>query len=239
MRKILLILVAVCVITVVAASLLVWHLNSSPPASSYQKSINRNLGSHDETNALYTAESIDYLTILSTERFSGSSNPQDYLNPGSYLAYTYANFIDKEVIDYYEARYHGLEGKGGPKYPQAVKMTYYANATHRSEFRMFNTPAPEGAAWHNVTIVMSTPEGLVKFNSGHMRFFLRNESGYQMLDWGFDVSFSDCYVVEMKLSYSEFYAPLAAFWSDVYQIVVLDRNFEPVLICVESGRVVA
>jgi hypothetical protein len=112
--------------------------------------------------------------------------------------------------------------------------------TKRSEFRIFNSPAPEGVTWYNTTIVISAPDGsfLLK-DPGHMQLFYINQSGYQMIEQGYDFSFSDCYVVEMKLVYSEIYAPVAAFWSDVDQIVVLDRNFVPVLLCVESRGTVA
>ena len=60
-----------------------------------------------------------------------------------------------------------------------------------------------------------------------------------MIEWEYDFNFSDCYVVEMKFVYSEIYAPLAAFFVDIEQIVVLDREFVPVLVGVESGMAVA
>jgi hypothetical protein len=44
--------------------------------------------------------------------------------------------------------------------------------------------------------------------------------------------------VEINLIYSEVYAPIAAFWSNVYQIVVLDQNVETVLIGLESKNLV-
>jgi hypothetical protein len=43
----------------------------------------------------------------------------------------------------------------------------------------------------------------------------------------------------MKLEYSETYAPLAAFFIDIEQIIVLDAEFIPVLVGVESGMAVA
>jgi len=39
--------------------------------------------------------------------------------------------------------------------------------------------------------------------------------------------------------YSEFYAPLAGFFSNTYQIIVLDQNYLPVLVGLESGTAVA
>ena len=60
-----------------------------------------------------------------------------------------------------------------------------------------------------------------------------------MTEWEYNFNFSDCYVVNMKLVYSEYYAPLTAYWSDVDQIVVLDRNFSPVLVGLGSGIAVS
>ena len=57
------------------------------------------------------------------------------------LAYTHANFIDSEVIDYYETRYNNMQGKGDPK---QIELTYEANVTKRSEFRIFNSRTPGG-----------------------------------------------------------------------------------------------
>jgi hypothetical protein len=214
-----------------------WNLSGPQIPRKYERKIVRNFENQEEERALIVAESIDYSSIVSSERFSGSSDPEAYLHPGTYLTYTYANFIDSEVINYYEARYGNLQGKGDPK---QIELTYEANATKRSEFRIFNSPSPEGVTWHNTTIVISQLDGSFYLrSSGQMKIFYRNQSSFQMTEWGYDFNFSDCYVVEMKLVYSEIYAPLAAFWSDVYQIVVLDQNFVPVLLGVESQNIVA
>jgi hypothetical protein len=226
-------LIAVCIAATVFAVLLMWN----PSNMKYERSIARNFDSQEEERALTIAESTTYSAIVSLDRFDGSSDPEAYLHPGTYLAYTYANFIDSEVINYYETRYDNLQGKGHPK---QIELTYEANATKRTQFRVYNSPAPEGVKWHNITIVISAPDGsaLTK-TSGNMKFFYRNQSSYQMTEWEYDFNFSDCYVVEMKLSYSENYAPTAAFFSDVYQILVLDQNFEPVLLGLESMNAAA
>ncbi len=223
----------------IALFLLIWS-SLSPQIQiplKYERSVVRNNSNQEEKTALAVAESINYSSIVARERFDGSSDPQVYLHPGLYLEYTYANFVDSEVINYYETRYENLQGRGAPK---QIQLTYEAKATKRSEFRIFNSPAPESVNWHNTTIVISAPDGsLESMHSSNLQLFFRNQSAYQTLQWGYDLNFSDCYVVEMKLVYSEVYAPLAAFWSDVYQIVVLDRNFSPVLVALESQKVIS
>jgi hypothetical protein len=236
-RKETLLILAVCLGTLFIASFFIWNLSGPQIPQKYERKIVRNFENQEEERALIVAESINYSSVVSSERFTGSSDPEAYLHPGTYLTYTYANFIDSEVINYYEARYNSLQGKGDPK---QIELNYEANATKQSEFRIFNSPAPEGVTWHNITVVISTSDGSFSLrNSGQMKFFYKNQSSYQMIGWGYDFNFSDCYAVEMKLVYSETYAPLAAFWSDAYQIVVLDQNFVPVLLGVESQNVVA
>ncbi len=222
-------------IGIIVTAILIWD-NTQIPLK-YQKNISRNIDNQEEQTALSTTESINYSTILLKERFIGSSDPEDYLHPGAYLTYTQANFIDSEAIDYYETRYHNMQGKGDPR---QIDLTYEANVTKRSEFRIFNSPAPEGVSWHNTTIVISAPDGsLIRKEPAHMQFFYRNQTGYQMTEWDYDFNFSDCYIIDMKLSYSETYAPVAAFFVDIEQIVVLDQDFKPVLIGVESVMAVA
>ena len=108
-----------------------------------------------------------------------------------------------------------------------------------SDFRIYNSPAPEGVAWHNITVVMSAPNGSVTFNSGQMQFFYKNQSSYEIIQWEYDFNFFNCHVVEMKLSYSEIIGSTAGFFSKVHQIVVLDQNHMPVLVGLESGMAVS
>jgi len=232
-------IVAVGAVALIVISLFVWVQFHPESPHKYERAIARNFDTQEEEKALSAAESINYSAISSLERFDGSSDSEAYLHSGTYLAYTGANFIDTEVINYYQTRYDNLQGKEDPKYPKGIELNYEANVTKFSEFRIYNSPAPEGVTWHNTTIVMSASNGSVSFNSGNMQFFYRNQSDYQLTEWEYDFNFSDCYVVEMKMVYSEYYAPVAAFWSNVNQIVVLDHNFVPVLIGLESGTAVS
>jgi hypothetical protein len=232
-----LLIIAVCAVAVIVMSLFVWIQFHPEISNKYKKSIVRNFDNQDEETALSAAESINYSAIVSLERFDGSSDPESYLHPGTYLAYTSANFIDSEVIDYYETRYNNMQGKRDPK---RIELTYEANVTKRSDFRIFRSPAPQGVTWRNTTIVVSAPDGsLICKDSTNLKIFYRNQSGYQMTEREYDFNFSDCHVIELKLAYSETYAPVAAFFVDIEQIVVLDRDFVPVLVGVASGMAVA
>jgi hypothetical protein len=208
----------------------------------FEKSIARNSATADEEAALAAAEHANYTDIFQTVRFDGSSDPDAYLKPGKYFEYTYANFVDSEVLAYYDTRYESIKGK-----LEAMRLTYEANIHTWSQIRFVNGPTPENQSWRNDSIIISSPNGTIFFRNADytgpswgMEFAYRNGTSYQMLQAGsIDLEFSDCYVVEMKLAYSETYAPLAAFYSEVYQIVLLDKNLVPMLLCVQSENMVS
>ena len=233
-RNLLMITISIVIVAVII-TLFIWESGKIP--LKYNKNFSRNTDTQEEQATLNTVESMNYSSIISKERFIGSTDQDQYLNPKTYLAYTSANFIDSEVLNYYENRFNNLHGKGKP---EQIELTYVANVSKRSEFRVFNSPAPQRVSWHNTTIVISAPDGsLIRKDNGHMQFYYRNNSGYQMIEWDFDFNFSDCQVIEMKLLYSEIYASTAAFFVDIEQIVVIDKYLVPLLIGVKSGMVVA
>jgi hypothetical protein len=228
-------LLAAVVLTAVAFNLLFFPAF----AESYEIHINRNTESPDEAKALAAAESINYSDITKQERFDGSTDPEDYLHPKTYLAYTSANYIDAETLMYYQVRYNDLQGNGKPG---VIKYTYDANVSEYRSLRIYNSPAPEGVAWHNGTIVLagSTINGSVVSKIDAREFYIRNQTGYTLgAGWDYDYNFTDCIVVRMTLEYDEIYAPTAAFFATVNQVVILDRDYKPLLIGVSAGTAVA
>ncbi len=243
MRRKTLLIIAVCIVALVATSLFLWNPLHPQIPLKYERNIHRAIDNQEEANALIAAETANYSAIFSIERFHGSSEPAAYFNPDNYPAETSAQFIDSEVINYYETRYASLQGRGDPK---QIQFKYDANVRVFSQFRVFIKYPPENQTWNNGTTLFLAPDGSVLFQNAYttrpnwgMKLAYKNQSDYQMLQPGFDLNFSDCYIVDMKLMYSELHGVLAAYWSDVYQIVVLDRNFEPVLLGVQSQKVVA
>jgi hypothetical protein len=78
-----LLIIAACLVIVLAASLFTWYTLCS---QNNLKQIDRNFDSQKEETALTTAESINYSQITMLNRFQSSSNPNTYLD------YDYANF---------------------------------------------------------------------------------------------------------------------------------------------------
>jgi hypothetical protein len=205
----------------------------------YEIHINRNVECETEENVLAAAESINYTEATKLERFDGPTDLEDYLHPKTYLAYTFANYIDSETLSYYQARYDGLQGKGKPF---SIEYTYDANVSEYQNFRIYNSPAPEGVAWHNTTIVLDgfTSNGSTVSKCGVMQVYIKNQTGYTLAAaWDYDYNFTNCYVVRMDLEYNEVYAPTAAFFATVNQIVVMDKSHTPLLIGVSAGEAVA
>ena len=95
--------------------------------------------------------------------------------------------------------------------------------------------------WHNTTMVLvtSTANGSVVSTTGAMQIYARNQTGYTLTGWDYDYNFTDCYVVQMELEYNEVYAPTAAFFAYANQLVVLDRNYSPLLIGISASGAVA
>lgn len=204
----------------------------------YEIHINRNTDSQTEQAVLAAAESINYSDVTDLERFNGPIDPEDYLKPKTYLAYTFANYIDSETLSYYQDRYDDLHGKGKP---DVIEYTYNANVSDYQSFRIYNSPAPEGVGWHNTTMVLvgSTANGSFVSTTGAMQVYAKNQTGYTLTGWDYNYNFTGCYVVRMALEYNEVYAPTAVFFTTVEQIVALDRDYSPLLIGVSASGAVA
>lgn len=223
MHKRIVILFTICIIAVFAVSIYVWNTSNSNLG---ELSIVRNFNTPDEERALTATESVDYATITGNGRFDMHGS-EDYKNPGTYISYPYVNFIDKEVLKYYQERYNYQLKQTSPK---GVTLNYMANVTQLTHVHITNDAG---------TLVFYDPDKLISWTptnfrwSSDIRVYYKSQTEYQKLrSDDVDLTFSNCYVIEMKCQYSEYYAPLAAFWADSQQIVILDQNLTPILICI-------
>lgn len=205
-------------------------------AGLYEKSIVRNTDNAEEENALSAAENSNYTDIFNLNKFTGSWDPNDT------WPYTWANFIDAEVIEYYDDRFENLKGA-----PEDTEFRYEADVYTWNQVRMVYVPPPENGSRYDDSIRFVSLNGSLLFrNSDYtgpawgMRFAYRNDSVYRRIQAGeIDFCFSKSYVVEMKLEYSEVWGPLAAFHADVYQIIIVDQDFVPLLLCVQSKKLIS
>ena len=253
MHKKVAVLLAVFIAVITAISLFAtvsFLVTASLPTRNLSRSVIRNFNTDKEESALTAAETADYLAIATSsaieisKRFEGSSDTETYIQPELYRSYMWANFIDLEIINYYQNRYDYQQKQIFR--PRNVTFTYNANVTHLEQLHIFNTIQQEQGTTYSVGsngLIQNEP---VTWNITVITFYdpdksiplltvrpfehilYRNQSEYQTLSKNFDLNFSNCYLVEMNLEYSQISGPVTAFTSIVQQIVVLDQNLVPI-----------
>jgi len=243
-RKIALVISLVIVIFIVISipiSYLIWFRHLRPaPGPSYERGISRKTSNLQELYALAIAETSNYSHIFNVERFSTYNHNETW-------PYTWANFIDTQVIKYYDNRYENLKARTDFTRPEYIRFHYEANVHAWDQIHVVYVPAPEGASTSAGSIqilsqndsVLLKPPQYAGLSSG-MKLAYGNDSEHQVIAGEeIDFSLTKSYVVEMTLTYDEFYNGLAAFFVEVYQIVVVNQSLMPLLFCVESVGVIA
>ena len=241
MRRWAVVLFVVCIVAVFSVSMLAWGLSNGI----FAQLSGRGFGDFDEERVLTAAESVDYVAITNKSRFATSTYDEIYGYPQ-----TFANFVDKEVLDYYQTRYNYQQKQTSPK---NVSIDYVTNVIKLDNVHILT----ETQASH----IPNIPYTAISFydldSSTHLAIdpmpantytdvFCKEQSGYKVLT-GYtvlqsacDSTFSNCYVVEMKFDYHENNGRLLpGFSSRVHQIVVLDQNLVPVWIGISVGHFVS
>jgi hypothetical protein len=197
----------------------------------YNKSITRNADTPEEENALLTAETIDYTGILSVDRFEGSGGFRDWV---------WANFIDAEVVKNYAELIDNLK----PGEYRSASLTYNADVHAVDNIHAVCAPYPENPEYvvdiSRVQLLSANGSVLDEYGAS-TRYAYGNTSGiHEAQASTVDYRFSDCYVVEMRLSL-ELIEPsgdgvgfTAFYQSDIRQTVILDGNLAPLLVCVNE-----
>ena len=236
MRRNVALLVALVIVISISISYLLWfrymHRDTPPP---YERAVIRNTSNVEEANVLTLAENSNYSDIFNLQRFTTWNNNETW-------AYTWANFIDTQVIEYYSDRFENLKGK-----PERIKFHYEVNVSTWDQIRVVYVPAPEGANIYDDAMQILSPNGSVLFENAKytgprwgMQFAHRNDSEYRsIVAEEINFSLSKSYVIEMTLTYNEIWGPLAAFYVKVYQIIIVDQNLVPSLYCVQSNQLIS
>lgn len=239
MRRKIALLIALVIAISLSISYVLWFFYSRP-SGAYERTIIRNTANIEEANALAIAETSNYSDIFNLERFTAWNHNETW-------AYTWANFIDTQVIDYYDDRFENLKGKLGEIKPEGIKFHYEANVSTWDQIRVVYVPAPQGANIYDDAIQILGLNGSVLFENAKytgprwgMQFAHRNGSAYQrIVAEEIDFSLSKSYVIETILTYKEIWGPLAAFSVRVYQIIIVDQNLVPSLYCVQSRQLIS
>jgi len=195
-----------------------------PISREYENTIIRNTSNVEEAIALTVVEYSNCSDIFNLPKF-----PYNYDDKDPWRK-TWASFIDKQVIDYYNQRFESLKNER-----LSIIFHYEANVSTWDQIHVVYVPPPEGENIYDDAIQISNSNGSILFeNTLQARFAYRNDSQYQRITAEIiNFSLAKSYVIEMKLVYDEIHAPLAAFFVDVHQIVIVDEDFVPFLFCVK------
>lgn len=230
----------VCVVIVTVSIAVVVYIavnQNSASKNYYEKSIVRNTHTAEEGNALSVAENLNYTDIFKIDRFMASG--LGYSNLSINSQYAYANFVDAEVLNYYDVRYESLKGR-----IWWVALNYSANASKWDKIHAVYFPPPENESMYPpsavVRVLSSNGTVLNEYYWGNPRYAYGNSSGIQEIQANtVDFEFSSCYVVEMSLEYDEAIGLLAGFQSTVSQTVIVDENLKPLFICLTYAQAVS
>ncbi len=243
-KKVLLLIAPIIVAAVLDQYFLVMNqLGASSSGARFERSIVRKTRNSGEEAALATAESFDYPEIFGLTRFTGGTGhlKQDLQGEDGwpFAIYTWANFIDTQVIEYYDDRFESLNETS-----QGIEFSYHATVMQCGQIRVIYIPPPRNGNTHDDALQVLGSNGSILFRNSKysgpswgMRFACQNDSRYQEIS-AKEINFtvSRGYIVEMSLRYREYYGPLAAFGSIVYQIIVVDEDSIPLLLCVQSAH---
>jgi hypothetical protein len=245
-RKIVLIVTLFIVALVTVSSILVFQLAlKQDNASKCKKSIVRDIDTAEKENALIAAENVNYSGTFGISRFEGwgshndysLGSPEDY-NSSSYPRYAYANFIDSVVIEYYDTRFETLRGK-----PMYMEFNYSANVRVWDKIHAVYVPPPENKDINWARVQLLDTNGTILFDCQAFRTYryaYGSNSGIQEIQAdAIDFEFFNCYIVEMKLRYDEGYGPVSGFFSRVSQTIIVDENFNPLLLFVGSDKIIS
>ena len=240
MRRKIALLIAIVIIVSIPASYFLWslYIRRLGPYI-YEREIVRKPANLQEAMALAVAEYSSYSDIFAKSRLTP-------ISPHDPMAYTWANFIDAEVIQYYNDRFDNFTERIWDK-PQAIEFNYEAKVFTWDQIRVVYVPAPEGTSIYNSKIQVQSLNGSVLLENAPyhgpawgMEFVQWNGHEHQRINANeTDFSLSKGYVVEMSLKYSETWGPLAAFVVDAYQIIVVDEGFVPLLLCIQAGQLIS
>lgn len=214
-------LIALVIVAAVLPAFLVKPLGVNVPNARgrFERSIVRNASNNEEWTALTLAETVDYSEIFKETRFEGRTD---------YQYYAWANFVDFQVVEYYDDRFDARARNNLRGEAEAIEFRYEANVSTWNQIRIECRASAIEIRSLDGTALYETKEF---YPSIGVKFAFRNDTKYQGVSAGeLNFTMPMGYIVEMSFYYKEYYAPLAAFYSLVHQIVVLNQTFTPILL---------
>ena len=191
---------------------IVGYLVSNQP-SKFVRAINRNFSSPEEKTALMAAENANYSKIFNVTRFGEGKYQDTTIHP---------NFINSDVIQYYNKAF------GTPKILLSKSFYYSANASQTESFKTTFDNSTNSVGLVNI---LGSNGSVLSSLSARGLYAYDNGSGIQRIESDIiNFDFHNCYLVTMELMYSEMYGNVGGFMLSLQQAVILDRNYEVLLV---------
>ncbi|UCH89700.1 MAG: hypothetical protein JSV49_03360, partial [Thermoplasmata archaeon] len=160
--------------------------------------------------ALEIAENINYSEYFNLSRFSSH----------------WANFIDHTTINHYSDLIELYKNNQRQTY---VSMNYTVNVGSYSKISIINNS-------DNFTIT-NDDEIIQQINHYYYHFFNKQyyckiliNGSLQLIKGNYSIDFENCIIIDMCLDYIDRSGPLGAVFVCTYQIIILDNDFNVILI---------
>jgi hypothetical protein len=207
-------------ILIVLAGFLYYYFNRG---GEYELSIERSYETAEEKEAINIAEGLNYTHFIKFPRFNEDWSP---------------NFIDKSIISHHRNITNDAKDE---KKELDIYYNYYATAKYYDEFNVtiennysqLNISINEndkmniyhegyGIFYSNILVVLKILRGIDEVDPTDSEFFgiSRFEGVYQ-----YNQNLSKMYLVEMYLSYREVYSSTSDSITEIFQIVILDADY--------------
>ncbi len=209
------------IIIIILIALIIDVLNNE-----YEVDIQRSTNSAEEKEALQTVEGLDLEEYINGSRYTGWSKNTDFDEPPDDIrAYVYANYLDKETLDFYQWKIDSLRDNWADV---KAKLRYKAECTmvNNSQVTVYCH-----VAGNNVFFTLASDDRTVYLSgrAGYIENMTHDASEHQHI-------ITPSYIVVQNFYYGEGYNPLAGFGVNIDQITLLDEDMNLLAIVIDAGH---
>jgi hypothetical protein len=202
----------------------------------YYRNITRKYNNNTEKELLEIAEKLNYSFLLKRNRFVEG----DYLKSNESGE---SNFIDNISIHYYwnrisylekqkESGYHAMRYEANVSYIKSMNIKIFKK-NNDLFYQIETEPSIVYISWE----FWENTQILIK-NGSEFQLFEKSKSEKNIYI-PLEQNYSNCYIIEMFLSYNVQYAPLAGLGFSLNQIIILDQNGNLLMIFKEIYRTIS
>jgi len=231
-KKLLSVLTVILVIAIIAGFFYnyILSIGVQPWGYSFEKNINFEYNTPDELTAIGKAEFLNYSAIFGIEKYTHNQTPN--ITNNWYAAR--AQYIDKIIVDYYKNKLDYQQRTGVEVH---VQLNYTVKAGTEDTLKLEIVKDKWG---HDIIIgvnesgVNATYWRVSNFNQCYVALY--NNTEYLIIDpVQINFTITQCYSVEMYLSYGEGYGPVGAHTFGIYQLVIFDKDYNTKFIFIDEG----